>query len=32
MQEGVHVRSWYQILKNSREEGGKVNDGKILCM
>ncbi len=32
MQECIHVGSWYQILENSRENGGKVNDGKILCM
>lgn len=32
MQECIHVESWYQILENSRENGGKVNDGKILCM
>lgn len=32
MQECIHVGSWYQTLENSRENGGKVNDGKILCM
>ena len=32
MQECIHVGSWYQILENSRKDGGKVNDGKILCM